>query len=235
MMDVLMQGSLLQNLLGLELAPVAIAFRTTAPANVPRIEAPQPAGCGYWRLAAQGKIFYTEASDHYTCPVGAHTHGVDLPANVAAELNAVVGTMVGLQYISLDDIPKIPRRQKPFHIAVYAPLTSAPFEPDVVLVRGTMRQLMMVAEAAQAAGVAGSGATMGRPTCAVLPETLNSDHTATSFGCIGNRVYTGLGDNEGYFALPGAKVSDVAAKLATIIEANHKLEVFHRNRAGSTS
>jgi uncharacterized protein (DUF169 family) len=235
MMDVLMQGSQLQNLLGLELAPVAIAFRTTAPANVPRIEAPQPAGCGYWRLAAQGKIFYTEASDHYTCPVGAHTHGVDLPANVAAELNAVVGTMVGLQYINLDDIPKIPRRQTPFHIAVYAPLATAPFEPDVVLVRGTMRQLMMLAEAAQAAGVAGSGATMGRPTCAVLPETLNSDHTVASFGCIGNRVYTGLGDNEGYFAIPGAKVADVAAKLATITEANHQLEVFHRNRAGSTS
>jgi len=44
--------------------------------------------------------------------------------------------------------------------------------PDVVLVRGNARQLMLPAEAAQAAGVAGTGAAMGRPTCAVHHETL---------------------------------------------------------------
>ena len=46
--------------------------------------------------------------------------------------------------------------------------------PDVVLVHGNARQLMLLAEAAQAAGVAGGGAAMGRPTCAVLPEAINS-------------------------------------------------------------
>ena len=89
----------------------------------------------------------------------------------------------------------------------------------------------LVAEAAQAADVAGGGATMGRPTCAVLPETLQSGRTATSFGCIGNRVYTGLGDDEGYYAMPGAKVADVVSKLAVIVEANRQLEVFHKSRA----
>ena len=63
---------------------------------------------------------------------------------------------------------------------------------------------MLVAEAAQAAGVAGDGATLGRPTCAVLPQAIATAKTASSFGCIGNRVYTGAHDDEGYFAIPGA-------------------------------
>ena len=76
---------------------------------------------------------------------------------------------------------------------------------------------------------------MGRPTCAVLPESIQSGKTAASFGCIGNRVYTGLGDDEGYYAIPGARISDVAGKLATIVEANRQLQAFHQARAGSRS
>ena len=227
------QGTQLQELLGLALPPVAIAFRAAAPAGIARIAAPAPAGCGYWRLAAEGKVFYTEAEDHYTCPVGAHTHGVDLPPAVAKELNGLVQTMVQMQYIKMEEIPSIPRRRGPFGVALYAPLARAPFEPDVVLVRGTVKQLMLLAEAAQAVGVAGGGATMGRPTCAVLPESLQSGRAATSFGCIGNRVYTGLGDDEGYYAIPGAKVADVVSRLAVIVEANRQLEIFHRSRAGT--
>jgi uncharacterized protein (DUF169 family) len=231
-MNQTIQGTRLQELLGLSLPPVAITFRSAAPAGVSRIEAAAPAGCGYWRLAAEGKVFYTEAPDHYTCPVGAHTHGVELPPQTAGELNAIVQTMVELQYIKMEEIPTIPRRQGGFGVAVYAPLDKTPCEPDVVLVRGTVKQLMILAEAAQAAGVAGGGATMGRPTCAVLPESIQSGKTATSFGCIGNRVYTGLGDDEGYYAIPGSKIGEVVGKLATIVEANRQLQVFHQTRAG---
>jgi uncharacterized protein (DUF169 family) len=224
-------GKALQDLLGLELPPVAIAFRESAPANMPRIDSPAPAGCGYWRLAAEGRVFYTEALDHYTCPVGAHTHGVELPPDVAQELNGLVQTMVQMQYIKMEEIPTIPRRQHPFRVALYAPLADASFDPDVVLIRGTAKQLMLVAEAAQAVGIASGGATMGRPTCAILPESLQSGLATASFGCIGNRVYTGLGDDEGYYAIPGAHVPEVVDKLATIVEANRQLHQFHMARA----
>ena len=106
--------------------------------------------------------------------------------------------------------------------------------PDVVLVRGNARQLMLLAEAAQAAGVAGTGATMGRPTCAVLPEAINTARTAASFGCIGNRVYTGADDTEAYFAIPGLQLGAVEEKLAVIVRANQELEKFHRGRAAAT-
>ena len=228
-------GRELQDLLGLELPPVAIAFRESAPPNMPRIDSPAPAGCGYWRLAAEGRVFYTEASDHYTCPVGAHTHGVELPADVAQELNGLVQTMVQMQYIKMEEIPTIPRRQRPFRMALYARLAEASFDPDVVLIRGTAKQLMLVAEAAQAAGIVSGGATMGRPTCAILPESLQSGLATASFGCIGNRVYTGLGDDEGYYAIPGASVPEVVSKLATIVEANRQLHHFHKDRAARST
>jgi uncharacterized protein (DUF169 family) len=229
----LMTGEKLQELLGLRLPPVAIAFRESAPANMTRIESPAPAGCGYWRLAAEGRVFYTEASDHYTCPVGAHTHGIELPADVAQELDGLVQTMVQMQYIKMEEIPSIPRRQRPFRVALYARLAEASFDPDVVLIRGTAKQLMLVAEAAQAAGIASGGATMGRPTCAILPESVQSGLATASFGCIGNRVYTSLGDDEGYYAIPGASVSEVVNKLSTIVEANGRLNEFHKARAAA--
>jgi uncharacterized protein (DUF169 family) len=70
--------------------------------------------------------------------------------------------VVGLSYLKIEDVPRISTRKTPLNVAVYAPLAAAPLPPDVVLVRGNAQQLMLLAEAAHAAGVAGNGATMGR-------------------------------------------------------------------------
>jgi uncharacterized protein (DUF169 family) len=226
-----MPHSPLTELLRLTSPPVAISFVDEPPPGVPHVSAVEPAGCGYWRRAAAGEVFYTVADDHKGCPIGAHTHNVGLSSAEQQELMAMVQTMVGLSYFEMKDVPHIPTRRTPLRIAVYAPLPSAPVPPDVVLVRGNARQLMLLAEAAQAADVAGGRATMGRPTCAVLPEAINSTRTATSFGCIGNRVYTGADDTEAYFAIPGSQLAAVEEKLAVIVRANQELEKFHRKRA----
>jgi uncharacterized protein (DUF169 family) len=223
----------LQELLGLHRAPVAVTFSETPPAGVPRVERAGSSSCAYWKLASEGKTFWTESSDHYNCPIGAYTHGVEIPAEVMQELQGVVSTMVGLGYIRAEEVPGIPRRDKPLGVAVYAPLEQAQGEPDVVLVVGDARQVMLLAEAAQAAGV-GTAGPMGRPTCAALPEAMRSGQGVTSLGCIGNRVYTELGDDEMYFALPGSKVQVVAERLAGIVHANSELEKYHRARLAAT-
>jgi uncharacterized protein (DUF169 family) len=229
-MNVKTMGTRLCELLALESAPVGIAFRSAAPSGIRRVERAGPAGCAYWKLAADGGVFYTEAADHYNCPVGSYTHGVALPAERAAELQQVVGTMVGLQYLRMEEVPTLPRRTEPFGVAVYAPLGDAPVDPDVVIVRGNARQVMLVAEAARAAGIGHDGAAMGRPACAMIPEAMRSARGTTSLGCIGNRVYTGLGDAELYFAIPGARLGDVVDKLETIVHANRELEKYHEAR-----
>jgi uncharacterized protein (DUF169 family) len=221
----------LTDLLELVSPPIAIAFVEQAPPGVPHVSAIEPASCGYWRRAAAGEVFFTVADDHKRCPVGAHTHNVPLSESEQQELMGLVETMVGLSYLKLEEVPQIPRRRMPLRVAVYAPLASAPVDPDVVMVRGNARQLMLLAEAAQAAGVAGTGATMGRPTCAVLPEAINSSRTAASFGCVGNRVYTGAAETDAYFAIPGSQLETLEASLTAIVRANQELEKFHRARA----
>jgi uncharacterized protein (DUF169 family) len=177
-------------------------------------------------------VFFTLADDHKRCPVGAHTHHVPLTSSEEAELLGLVNTMVGLSYLKMVDVPKIARRATPLQAAVYGPLSRLPIPPDVVLVRGTARQLMLLAEAAEHAGIAGISPAMGRPTCAAVPEAINASRTAVSFGCVGNRVYTGAADEEAYFAIPGQHVAAMERSLATIVSANEALEEFHQSRVG---
>ena len=223
--------SQLQDLLGLRWAPVALAFLPTPPAGVPRVERPGPSGCSYWKHAAEGHTFYTEGPDHYNCPIGSYTHGIDLPPQQAGELQGVLGTMFTLGYLRPEEVAGIPRRHEPFGVAVYAPLAQAPFEPDVVLVRGNARQLMLLNEVARAAGVANGSDLMGRPTCAALAGSTATGHAVASLGCIGNRIYTGLADDELYFALPGKLLGAVTDRLTTIVQANRELEKYHRARS----
>lgn len=232
-MDARTAGRRMTELLGLASPPVAVTFAAAPPAGIARVSRPGPAGCAYWKQAAEGAVFYTEAADHWNCPVGAYTHGVGLPPERAKELEGVVGTMVGLQYIRMEEVGALPRRKEPFRVAVYAPLAETPAPPDVVLVRGRARQIMLVAEAARAAGLEGDRAAMGRPACAMIPAVLEGPGGVTSLGCIGNRVYTGMGDDELYFTIPGGKVGLVVERLEAVMHANRELETYHEARRAS--
>jgi uncharacterized protein (DUF169 family) len=213
--------------------PVAIAFLSSPPDDLPRIERSAAAGCAYWKHASDGHAFYTTADDHLNCPVGAYTHGVDLPPAAANELQGLVGTMIQLHYVSEEEVLQMPRRDAALQIAAYAPLEAAAFTPDVVVFRGNARQIMLLTEAARAAGAFADGTIMGRPACAALPRALTAATGVASVGCIGNRVYTQLGDDELYLMVPGVKVEETLAQLGTVTSANAELERFHQARAAA--
>jgi uncharacterized protein (DUF169 family) len=213
--------------------PVAVGFLDSPPAGLSRIDKPAPAGCGYWKLASEGQAFYTTADDHQNCPVGAFTHGVNLPPAKAEELQSLVGMMIEMTYLSSDEVPNIPHRTTPMQIAAYAPLDRATFDADVIVFRGNAKQIMLLSEAARAAGAFETGTAMGRPACAVLPHAIDAGMSVASVGCIGNRVYTGLFDDELYLAVPGKALEGTLAKLETILTANAQLEAFHRRRAAA--
>ena len=158
--------------------------------------------------------------------------GVPLSPQKGAELQGLVGTMVQLGYLRMEEVTQIPHRAPgSFRAAVYGPLAKLPLAPEVILVRGSAKQLMLVAEAAQMAGLAGALPTMGRPTCAALPLASQSGQLAMSLGCSGTRVYTGLADDEAYVAIPGASLGKLLAQLAGVAAANVELEKFHQARA----
>jgi uncharacterized protein (DUF169 family) len=113
---------------------------------------------------------------------------------------------------------------------VYAPLGDTPVDPDVVLFVGRPGRLMLLQEAAIRAGVGARMPFLGRPTCMALPAALASGGAVASTGCIGNRVYTDVGDDELYVTLPGRELAKVAAEVATIASANGALADYHQER-----
>jgi len=225
----------LEKLLGLTSPPLAISFRDAPPEGVARIESVAPAGCSYWKLAAGGQVFYTEASDHYNCPVGAYIHGIELPTKRKEELDGLMGMMLELEYLQEEEIAMIPRHAESFGVAVYAPWSLSPCEADVVIVQGNAKQIMLLWEAVRAAGIHGAVEMMGRPTCAMIPATIQRGQATISLGCIGNRVYNEVADDQLYVALPAHTMNEVIKHLETVVEANHQLERFHRERLASVS
>jgi len=72
---------------------------------------------------------------------------------------------------------------------------------------------------------------MGRPACSMIPATIQNGSVWTSLGCIGNRVYTGLQDDELYLTIPGNRVDAFVAKLEVVANANQVLTGYHRDHA----
>ena len=214
--------------------PVAISFLDSVPSGVPKFSGTEPAGCSYWRLAAAGSTFYTVPADHFNCAVGAYTHNISLPPERAQETEATLGLMFNLGYVRPEEVPGIPRLPKEPAAIVYAPLADAPVPPSVVLFTCKSSASMLLNEASIRAGAASSLPLLGRPSCMALPAAL-AHGTATSLGCIGNRIYTGLGENEMYVVVPGAKLEAVADQLGVIVSANAALEEYSRGKQASLS
>ena len=85
--------------LGLERRPVAITAMTAVPQGVGKFTGTAPSGCSFWRLASEGRTFYTIPSDHYNCAIGAYTHNIPLPPGREQELPETLGFMTGIGYI----------------------------------------------------------------------------------------------------------------------------------------
>jgi len=224
-------SSQLRQALG-DLRPVAVSYLDAPPPGVEKFSGTVPSGCTFWRLAAEGRAFYAVPSDFYNCPIGSYTHAIDLPADRAGELEQTLGLMVGAGYLKMEEVPSIPRLPRTPAITCFAPLDRAVVAPDVVIATGKPGVLMRLQEAAIRAGAVAPLPLLGRPTCMGLPAAI-AHGTVMSTGCVGNRVYTALGDDELYMMIPGARLNDVAEAAATIASANDALRAYHTERRQS--
>ena len=214
--------------------PVAVTFLDAPPSVIPKFDGSEPSGCSFWRLAAAGRTFYTVPENHFNCAVGAYTHNIPLSPDREKETEQTLKMMFDLGYVQPEEVPQIPRLPKPPQAILYSPLGEAASVPDVVLFATKPAGAMLLNEAANRAGVGVGVPALGRPTCMALPATLQ--HGAiTSFGCIGNRVYTGLGEDELYFLVRGSDLPRVADALATIINANAALHAYAKDRRSQLS
>ena len=209
--------------------PVAVAFLDSPPQNVPTFTGTEPSGCSFWRLAAEGRTIYTSPSDHFNCAVGSYTLNIPLSPERAQETEQTLGLMFQVGYIRPEEVAGIPRLPATPAAIVYAPLGDTPVPPSVVLFACRPAAAMLLQEAALRAGKSATLPTLGRPTCMALPAAL-AHGTVASLGCIGNRVYTGLSEDEMYVAIPGADLSQVADALDVITSANAELTTYAKGR-----
>jgi uncharacterized protein (DUF169 family) len=208
---------------------VAVTFLDAAPTGVQKFNGTQPSGCSFWRLAAAGKTFYTVPENHLNCAVGAYTHNIALSPERQAETEQTLKMIFDIGYVRPEEVPAIPRLAKTPAAIVYAPLSETPVAPDVVLFACKASSAMLLNEALGRAGILSGAPALGRPTCMALPASLQ--HGAIlSLGCIGNRVYTGLGEDEVYLVVRGNDVARLADALEVIAKANAVLHDYATGR-----
>jgi uncharacterized protein (DUF169 family) len=209
--------------------PVAVTFLDETPKDTKKFEGSEPSGCSFWRLAAEGRTFYTVPENHFNCAVGAYTHNIALSPEREKETQQTLKMMFDLGYVKPEEVLQIPRLTKAPKAILYSPLGDAAATPDVVLFAVKPAGAMLLQEAAARAGVGTGAPALGRPTCMALPASL--EHGAImSLGCIGNRVYTGLSEEEMYVMLRGKDLLAVVEALKTIGDANVALHEYARGR-----
>jgi len=218
----------IQQVLGATRRPIAIAFVDSPPADIAKFEGSEPSSCSFWRLAAAGRTFYTVPADHQNCPVGGYTHNLLEPSRMS-ELQQTLALMSGIGYIKMEEVGGVFHLDQGAKFVVYSPLADAPVEPSVVIGSGKPARVMLLVEAARRAGEMSDLPLLGRPTCMAIPAAMANGAVASS-GCIGNRIYTDVGEDEFYVTLRGATLERVAYEIATIESANQTLTAYHRER-----
>ena len=208
---------------------VAVTFLDAAPTSATKFAGTEPSGCSFWRLAAEGRTFYTVPENHFNCAVGAYTHNIALSPEREKETEQTLKMMFDLGYVKPEEVPQIPRLAKSPKAILYSPLGEVSATPDVVLFACKPAGAMLLQEAANRAGIGTGMPALGRPTCMALPASLQHG-TITSLGCIGNRVYTGLAEDELYVVVRGKDLATIADALKTIESANAALLNYAQGR-----
>src|SRR4051812_2290849 len=196
--------------------PIAITFAAEAPADVPAFDEPMapptddgrtgrvPAGCVFWMKGAE-RTFSTVAEDHGNCSVGSVTHGFKTLEDVAG--NSDVAALLDSGWVTMDVVPQIPVVTERPGAVTYGPLADTPVDPDVVFMRVTGRQLMVLSDAIPGLRIE------GKPQCHIIAVAKEEGVPAASVGCALSRVRTGMPPTEMTCAIPATKLPEIVASV----------------------
>ena len=209
------------DLLELKQSPIGLAFVDDVPVEVSHMNVRVPSACTFWRLAEQ-EVFYATAEDHQECPIGMMTMGFTMPEASQERAQALVQTMSDVKYFSLAEVAALPIVNKSHKSIIYGRLDQFRVGADVVLCILDTQQAMLVAEAMDNMNWLHQGgqSAFGRPTCAVIPRTMQTGATSMSFGCVGARTYIGLATSELVLTIPGGEFATLVERLETTVAAN---------------
>ena len=164
--------------------------------------------------------------------IGLMTMGFPLSPEQGQRAQSLVGTMAQLHYFDPGEVAHVPTIKKQHKGIVYGPLGAMPVDPDLILLMLTPYQSMLAAEALGQVAWAESPqlGTFGRPACAALPKAEAIGGPTLSLGCIGARTYVDLPQEKLVLVVPRASFEAATDRLAGVVDANGKLEGFHRQQ-----
>lgn len=206
----------LRSSIGTDVPPIAITFWDHVPEAIPAFDDPMPAptpdgrtgrvsaGCVFW-MKSTDRTFTTVPEDHGNCSVGLMTHGMKTLDEVAG--NSDVAALLECGWVTMEDVPKIPVVSSKPAAVTYGPLADTTHDPDVVLLRLTGRQLMVLSDALPGLRIE------GKPQCHIIAVAKEQGEIVASVGCQLSRVRTGMSNAEMTCAIPGARVPELIQRL----------------------
>jgi len=216
------QASVLQEILGLESSPVAVKFLED-PADLPGFTlAEKSRYCQALMLARRGESVYL-TPDEITCPASARALGFKPPPEklISGEMPAAYGLFGSAMAASrtVGDMPLLEMGK--YRAVALAPLASAPFEPDVVVVEAKAEQVMWLALASMftVGGRRTFNTGVLQATCvdATIVPFLSGE-VNMSMGCYGCREATDMAPEEAIIGIPGRKLAEVVSSLERLGE-----------------
>ena len=219
----------LMSSVGTDVPPIAITFSAAPPAGVAAFDDPMPpptpdgrtgrvsAGCVFW-MKSTDRTFTTLPEDHGNCSVGSLTHGLKTLEEVAA--NEDVAALLECNWVTMDAVPLIPVVSERPGAITYGPLAETPIDPDVVLMRVTGRQLMVLSDALPDLDVS------GKPQCHIVAVAKEQGRAAASVGCQLSRVRTGMSNSEMTCAIPASQLPALLDRIATAEQANDAVAAY---------
>jgi len=216
--DLKAEHDVLVSALGLTSAPVGVKFLRPGEALPEGYEAlPDHRYCQMLMEARRGrKVLLTPGN--ISCPASAAAFGFKpLPPKLASgEMLASFGIFgsPAAGKATIDSMQRLPPGA--YQAVALGPLGQVEFEPDVVVIEGTVEQIMWVALAAQyrTGGRVEFSTAFLQATCedATLIPLLEGRMNAT-LGCYGCREATDAGDDETVIGFPGAMLEQVVSGL----------------------
>jgi len=206
----------LRDLLGLGVPPIAITFAAEAPENIAPFGGTMPpptpdgrtgavsAGCVFW-IRGTERTFTTTEADHANCSVGSYTHGFKALQDIVGK--ADVQALLTVGWVSPEAAMQLPALAQKPHAVIYGPLAQATKQPDIVFLRITGKQLMLLNDAWPTLRFE------GKPQCHIIPVAVNTGEITISSGCMLSRVRTGMSNNEVTCAIPWSRLPELIERL----------------------
>ena len=217
-------GKELIELLGLKGSPVAVKLAKTAadvPAGIPKVTE-KTRHCQFVQNARlKGTKGYATHEEHL-CKGGAGVLGVEpLPEAVATGgMYHKLGNFKTAEG-ALETVTAMPKNTESYYATVYAPLESAEFEPDSVVVIATPKQALRISQAyLHASGGRISSDFSGiQSICAdAVVAVAQRGVLNMTLGCNGSRKNSGIADDEVIIGLPPKALPAIVEALKTFKE-----------------